>query len=134
MDVLKELNSDVLTVLESIDGLTDIESSLVETDKEVQIIPNYDALKFYGFSESDVASLIRTAAYGTTISTYRGSGSDEIDITLKANDNEVEQLEDLKYLKLVSSSGVAIPLYEICKINITNGFSQIEHYDSDRTL
>jgi len=132
MDVLKELNSDVLTVLESIDGLTDIESSLVETDKEVQIIPNYDALKFYGFSESDVASLIRTAAYGTTISTYRGSGSDEIDITLKANDNEVEQLEDLKYLKLVSSSGVAIPLYEICKINITNGFSQIEHYDSDR--
>lgn len=132
MDVLKKINSDVLTVLENIDGLTDIESSLVESDKEVQIIPNYDALKFYGFSESDVASLIRTAAYGTTISTYRGSGSDEIDITLKANDNEVEQLEDLKYLKIVSSSGVAIPLYEICEINITNGFSQIEHYESDR--
>jgi len=132
MDVLKKINSDVLSVLEGIDGLTDIESSLVETDKEVQIIPNYDALKFYGFSESDVASHIRTAAYGTTISTYRGSGSDEIDITLKASDNQVEQLEDLKYLKLVSNSGVAIPLYEICDIQITNGFSQIEHYDSDR--
>ncbi|MDP8269642.1 MAG: efflux RND transporter permease subunit [Candidatus Tenebribacter davisii] len=132
MDVLKNINSDILTILENINGLTDIESSLIESDKEVQIIPNYDALKFYGFSESDVAALIRTAAYGTTISTYRGSGSDEIDITLKANDSQVEQLEDLKNLKLVSNSGVAIPLYEICEIEITNGFSQIEHYDSDR--
>ena len=132
LETFKKIETDLLEVLENIDGLTDIESSFIKGEKEVRIVPNYDALKFYGFSESDVAALIRTASYGSVISTFRGSGMDEIDIILKANDKYVEQLEDLKYLKLTSANGVAIALNEICEIQITTGFSQIEHYDNQR--
>ena len=132
MNVFETINKETMSILESINGLTDLESTLVGGEKEVRLIPNYTALKMYGFSESDVSSLIRTAAYGTEVSKFRGSGMDEIDITLKAKDSYVEQLENLKVLNLVSASGTKVPLDEVCEIQIVTGYSSIEHYDGNR--
>ena len=132
--MLETIKDDLTKILESIDGITDIESSLDDGKREMRIIPDYDTMRIYGLSESDIANLVRIASYGSTVSKFRGSGMDEIDIVLKAQDKFIENLDNLKNLKLISNTGALIPLYEICDFQPTDGYNLIEHYDNERVF
>ncbi|MCD6182638.1 MAG: efflux RND transporter permease subunit [Candidatus Cloacimonetes bacterium] len=120
--------------LSAIPGITDIESDLQAGKNEIQILPHYDLLKNYGISQSQIASMVSTAAYGQTVSTYRGSGMDEFDIILKVKEDRVETLQDIQNLKITAINGDNIPLKELADFVITKGYSQINHYNQKRVM
>ncbi|MDD2331279.1 MAG: efflux RND transporter permease subunit [Candidatus Cloacimonetes bacterium] len=120
--------------LKEIPGVTDIDDSLDKGKKEVRIIPRHDVLAMYGFSVSQIASTIRMASSGSEVSKYRGEGVDEYPILLKLSDDYTLDLENLKDLKIRSSSGNLVAIRDLAEFEITSSLSRIEHRDLDRVI
>ena len=133
-DTLINIEEYLSEILSSINGVTDIESNLQEGKNEIHIVPRYDKIQMYGINESQISSLLATATYGRTVSQFRGSGIDEYDIIVKYEEDLVDNLAQLKSLKLRSSSGELIAVSEVADFVITKGYSEISHYDQKRVM
>ncbi|MDY6916193.1 MAG: efflux RND transporter permease subunit [Candidatus Cloacimonadota bacterium] len=120
--------------LNSISGVTDIESNIQEGKKEIRIVPHYQLLKYYGLEYSDLAELVRTAAYGNTISKFHGSGIEENDIVLKVAEEDMATLNDVKNLNVLTNSGDLISIDELADFVIETGYSEINHYNQKRVV
>lgn len=134
LDRLAYLASIVKGELEKLPGISDIEDSFSPGKEEVRLRPVYEKLAIHGISVTQIASLVRTAASGSTISKFRGMGVDEFDIILKAKDHQIESFEDLKHLKIRNRNGQLIQLDELVNFEITKGLAEIEHRDRKRVI
>jgi multidrug efflux pump subunit AcrB len=133
-NTLMAIESYLIETLEEIPGLTDIESDMQQGKNEIQIVPHYDQLANYGISQAQIVSLVNTAAYGQTISKYRGGEMDEFDIILKMQEDQVETLQNVQDLTVTASNGDLIPLKQLADFVITKGYSQIKHFDGKRVI
>ncbi len=134
MDRLEVLSDYVISEIEKIPGTTDLESSFSEGKKEIRIQPKMDKLAYYGLTVQSVSTLVAYASYGVTISTYRGSGMDEYDVVLRVKNDQINDLNDLENLPVRTSSGALIALKEVADLNISAGYSVIEHRDRKRLI
>ncbi len=134
LDRLKYIGNIIKDELEKIPGVVDIEDSFQPGKKEVQIIPKHERLALYDLSVSQIAGFIRTASYGTTISKYRGDGTDEYDIILRLKEDQIDDLNDLDNLKIRTRSGDLINLNELAEFEIKSGLAQIRHRDKKRII
>lgn len=134
LDRLKYIGEIVKAELSRLPGVSDIEDSFKPGKKEIRIVPKENQLGMYGLTVSQVASLVRTASYGSTVSIYRGMGIDENDIILRAQENQIDDLEDLKNLKIRTKSGSLVVLSEVAEFEIVTGLAQIEHRDRKRII
>jgi multidrug efflux pump subunit AcrB len=131
---MQAINKNAIAYLSSIKGLDNIQSSLASGKNEIKILFNYPLLKFYGISVKEVNSILRTAVYGSKISTLKGTSLDEIDIVLKSQNEDIKDFANLKNLKVKTSSGKYIALDQICEFKETIGNAQIEHYNRERVF
>ena len=120
--------------LKKIPGVTDIDDSNDKGKLEVKIIPNQEKLSMLGLSVVQIASTIRTASTGSTVTQYRGNGKDEFPLLLKLNDAYTQDLEILKNLKIRTRSGELIAIRDLADFEITNSISRIQHRDGDRLV
>ena len=134
LDRLEYIGEILKNELRAIPGLTDIEDSFLPGKKEIRIFPKHDKLAMYGLNVSQVAGVIRTASYGTTISQFRGSGIDEFDIIVRLKSEQIDDLEEIKNLKIRNRQGNLVPLADIAVFEITSGLSRIEHRDKKRII
>ena len=134
LERLKYIGNIIKDELEKIPGVVDIEDSFQPGKKEVQIIPKHERLALYGLSVSQVAGFIRTASYGTTISKYRGDGTDEYDIILRLKEDQIDDLNDLDHLKIRTRNGDLINLNELAEFEIKSGLAQVRHRDKKRII
>jgi len=134
LDRLKYIGNIIKDELEKIPGVVDIEDSFQPGKKEVQIIPKHERLALYGLSVAQIAGFIRTASYGTTISEYRGDGTDEYDIILRLKEEQIDDLNDLDHLKIRTGTGNLIDLNEVADFEIKSGLAQIRHRDKKRII
>ncbi len=134
LERLKYIGNIIKDELEKIPGVVDIEDSFQPGKKEVQIIPKHERLALYGLSVSQIAGFIRTASYGTTISKYRGDGTDEYDIILRLKEDQIDDLNDLDNLKIRTRNGDLINLNELADFEIKSGLAQIKHRDKKRII
>lgn len=130
-----EFVGDVLKAeLDNIPGVVDIEDSFEAGKKEVQIVPRHDKLEMNGLTVSQVAGLVRTASYGSTITTFRGGGVEEYDVILRLQDKHIDSLEDLKNLKIRNNRGSLVYLKDVADFEVTSGYAQINHRDKKRVI
>jgi multidrug efflux pump subunit AcrB len=120
--------------LAGITGVVDIEDSFQPGKKEVQILPDYDKMAYYGISVAQLSAFVRQATYGFTISKFRGGSSKEFDIIVRLKKEQIVDLEDLKNLKLRTISGAMIALKDITDFKIETGLAQINHRDQKRII
>ncbi len=129
---LDKISEYLISELEVIPGLEEIESSQDNGKSEIRIIPNTEALYMYGLTEANITSTVATALYGSTISKFRGSGLEEYDIIVKSDESQLSSFSDLENLKIRTRSGSLVPLKDLAKFDIQQGYSKIEHYDLER--
>ncbi|MBN1327168.1 MAG: efflux RND transporter permease subunit [Candidatus Cloacimonetes bacterium] len=134
LDRLEYLGETIKSELVKIPGVVDIEDSFLPGKKEIQIYPKHDRLALYGLNVSQVASLVRTASYGSSISKFRGAGIEEYDIVVRLKEDQIKDLEDLKRLKIRNWKGDLIELQDLADFEITSGYAQIEHWDKKRVI
>ncbi len=120
--------------LAQIPGIVEIEDSFQPGKKEIKIYPDHEKLALYGLSVAQVAGLVRTASYGSTISKYRGDGIDEFDLIVRVKESQVDDLEEIKSLKIRNNMGSLIELRDIADFQLTSSLAIIEHRDRKRII
>ena len=120
--------------LKKIPGVVDIDDSYDEGKMEVKFTLDQEKLSMYGLTVAQVASVLRMANTGSTVTQYRGNGLDEIPVLVKLQDRYTKDLELLKDLKVRTRTGALIAIRDLGSFEIAGSISRIQHYDGDRLL
>ena len=133
---LNRVSEEVLRILENnsiyskLDGL---ETDLPEPRPEMTITVDREKAAIFGVNTRDVGNTIRQAINGIEASKYR-DGNDEYDITVRLAEEYREDLSVLGDLTIMAEEGRQIPLSEIARWNIDEGFGGINRKNQDRVV
>jgi cobalt-zinc-cadmium resistance protein CzcA len=125
LDTLAHYGEKIFKEVKSCEGAEDI---FLETITGVpQIIISYDRtrLQNYDLSIDDVNKIIQASNAGAIVGNLY-EGERKIDITLKLNKSQVEDIESIKQIKLSTNNGQIVPLNEIAEVKLINGANQIQ--------
>lgn len=120
--------------LRKIPGVVDIEDDFDAGKKEVKIVPYHEKLSMAGLTVAQIASTIRTASSGSTVTQYRGEGVEEHPIVVKLDDKYTQDLEILKNLKIRTRTGELLAIRDLADFEITSGYSRLSHRDKKRVV
>jgi HAE1 family hydrophobic/amphiphilic exporter-1 len=112
---LKDLSAKVENEISTIQGITDVNSSLDSDSSEIKVNIDKLAVTEYGVSTSDITAAVRTALQGSSAGTYYAP-DDEYDMTLKFMDGQVKSISDIGSIKIQSSSGQSVQLNQVASI------------------
>jgi HAE1 family hydrophobic/amphiphilic exporter-1 len=96
----------VSQMLETVNGLSDIQTSTDSGNPEVQVRFDRERLARYGLDESQVAQMLRNKIRGDVASRYR-EGDRQIDILVRADENDRSSISDLRALVINAPRGGA---------------------------
>ena len=140
LETLEELARTFESELKTIPGARNVSTSIQETAGEFVFELDRAAIAQYGLSAFDVASELRTAAFGskaTTIATV----TDDLDVVVKyrfnGNDDQgtknritIDQLASIT----IQTPGGDIPLSRFLSTHLTQSRASISHTDGDRVV
>lgn len=86
-----------------------------EPERVVTLQINQTAARAAGLSSESVASALHTLWSGSVVTTVR-DGNRLVDVVLRANDTERQDLSTLSALQLTASSGVKVPLSQVATL------------------
>lgn len=133
MDTLEVLAKQVEDKFSTIDGFKNVETSIADTSQEAQFIINKQKANKYGINAGSIASLLHTAVVGDSVTTAKINDY-EVDVNLKFKGNSIDNLEDIKQIKVMSKTGEEIPLGQIADIKMAKGLKQINRTDGDYSV
>ncbi len=131
---LESIGNQVKEELAKIEGVVDISHDFKAGKDEFRIIPIPDKMMLYGVNNAMIASVVRTACYGTEVSKFRGTGGEEYDMIVRINRKYIENIENLKNLKVKNFRGELISLKDVATFKIEQGLATIRHWDAKRAI
>ena len=129
---LKVLTRLVKQKIRSVEGLVNLEDTLNDGVPELSILIDRERAAFLGVSTLDIANTVRTAVNGLTASTFREK-EDDVDIVVRLEENQVENLDVLRYL-LVPGESKKIPLGQVATIKTAGGLGAITRENNERIV
>ncbi len=107
----------------------------VETSyPEAKIIPNKEKLAANGLTEDDLGVYVDILMDGRKIEEYRPEGMKQIDLIMKGADSEFATPEDILSATLVNRDGKLIRVGDVARLEYSQGMTQINHLERDRTI
>lgn len=133
MDELGRLSDEVKRRIETVPGLVNLRSDL-ETEKPELIfeVDRQRAAKL-GVNPAVVSNFIKTAIFGTKVSTYR-EFNDEYDIRIRVPESFRSELDDVMRMRVPSQFGQAVPLSSVGKLVYRPGYGNIYRIDRKRVV
>ncbi len=132
IDYLNIIADSVMTYMEQVGGLLNIESSWELGKPELKITPRRDHLADRELSPGAVGMALRSLIEGSVSSKYREKG-DEFDIRVKLDEAELKRAEDVGNI-YIQTKGNQILLNELTDIEYTEGPITIYHKDKQRMV
>ncbi|UWD50357.1 efflux RND transporter permease subunit [Clostridioides difficile] len=130
LDVLKILGKEAEKEFSSIKGFRNVETSLADTTQEAQFTIDKHRAQEYGVNTAEIAGLLRTAINGDSVTTATIDDY-KVDVNLKFKADSVDNLEDIKQLKVGSATGKEVPLGAFSDIKMVDGLQSISRTDGD---
>ncbi|MCC0646944.1 efflux RND transporter permease subunit [Clostridioides sp. ZZV15-6598] len=130
LDVLKILGKEVEKEFSSIKGFRNVETSLADTTQEAQFTIDKHRAQEYGVNTAEIAGLLRTAINGDSVTTATIDDY-KVDVNLKFKADSIDNLEDIKQLKVSSATGKEVPLGAFSDIKMVDGLQSISRTDGD---
>ncbi|MDB0438125.1 AcrB/AcrD/AcrF family protein [Clostridioides difficile] len=130
LDVLKILGKEVEKEFSSIKGFRNVETSLTDTTQEAQFTIDKHRAQEYGVNTAEIAGLLRTAINGDSVTTATIDDY-KVDVNLKFKADSVDNIEDIKQLKVNSSNGKEVPLGAFSDIKMADGLQSISRTDGN---
>jgi len=131
LDILNSVSSQIADQLATVPGLIDIMSSAEGSNPEIEILFNRSKVAAMGTNISTIASLVRSKVQGDVATRFRKRDR-QIDIRVRALEEERENLEDLKRLIINPQGDVPIPLFAVADLTLQRGPSEIRRIDQER--
>ena len=119
--------------IEDIPGLVSLDDDFDLARPELVVRLDRTQASRLGLTTAKVASTVRTAVNGTEASTYR-DGDDDIDITVRLQEQSRGSLADIARLTVVTEDGSQIPISAIAKVEQTASLTSIRHKDHKRVV
>lgn len=127
-EMLRDLSEDAVRILSSVEGLSGVVSAASAGDQEVQVRVNRERANQLGFSTQEVAQVVAIAIRGIDLREFKGKES-EIPVRLQFREQDRQQLDDLRDIKLRNSEGVPIPLMSLVDFVESTGPTEIRRLD-----
>ncbi|MEZ9233178.1 efflux RND transporter permease subunit [Vibrio amylolyticus] len=102
------------------------------TDPQLQILPQYEWLARYDLTVQDLATTLRIAFDGESVSST-WIGDQEVNLRVLL-DEEYRNIERLKTTKITTPSGVKVPLNRLAKVKQVQAPRELLHYNGDRQV
>ncbi|MBN2225918.1 MAG: efflux RND transporter permease subunit [candidate division Zixibacteria bacterium] len=128
----RTLTDSLVTFLESIDGVTDIDRNDKLGKMQIQLDIDYDRLARLGLTVADVAATARIAYDGQVVTSVR-YGEEDVDFRVIFNRSARTNPATLGNLLIPNDQGRLIRLSEVATFNSGPGPSSYYHYDRERT-
>jgi len=100
---------------------------------EVQLTLNRERASDVGISNQELGFLLNALVDGATVSEFQING-DEIDLTLRGEDQYASRTHEIEDLMINTESGKMLTVGSIADVNVTTGPEQINHYERQRTI
>ena len=127
-EMLRDLSEDAVRILSSVEGLTGVVSGAAAGDQEVQVRVDRERANRLGFSTQEVAQAVAIAIRGVDLREFKGEEG-EIPVRLQFREEDRQQVDDLRDLKLRNSAGVPIPLLSMVNFIESTGPTEIRRLD-----
>jgi len=130
----KKVAGQLMEYLQSVEGVTTIESDMLPGDAEIRIEFDRAIAAYAGIDLSTAVTHIRAAVGGLRVATTRW-GADEIDITIRFPETSYEQqLRQLETLQIPNARGGMVTISKVAKFVEHAGFTNIRHKDNRRVV
>jgi HAE1 family hydrophobic/amphiphilic exporter-1 len=113
---LKRLSAEISSLIENIEGVRDVDTTLRAGKPELQILLDRDKAPQLGLTVGQVASSVKLAMQGEVATNFRDAG-EEIDIRVRLKESDRKTLEDIENLIITSPLQQHIQLSQVAKID-----------------
>jgi heavy metal efflux system protein len=125
---LKELSKHVADSVATVTGTADVFDGIVIAGPMIQIFPKEDKLKQFGLTPSDLQAQIETNLAGTVVGSIPEK-EQFTDIRMIFPLNNKTPVEEIKQVRICTSTGDYLPVNLFADISITSGIAEIERED-----
>ena len=133
LPVLKSISEEIENRIVNIQAVCDVDNSYKQGKPELHIHIDRDKAFRYGLTISQVASVVKTATFGTVAGVFREAG-DEIDILVRLDEECRNSLQDIENLNITSPLGFTIPLKQVANIEKGEGPIKISREHQTRKM
>lgn len=129
-----DLANEVERKLNNIPGVMDIQDDRGKTAPETKLQIDKRRAALYGISALDISLIAKAAIEGVVATQYREAGR-EIDVRVRLNEADRENIETLNNLLLYSKVlDALIPMKEVALVEKGEGPSEIRRINQERTI
>lgn len=133
LDVLKVISEEAKQKVEDTGVFRNVETSLSDTTQEAQFKINKYRAQEYGINTAGIASLLRTAVSGSNVTTATIDDY-KVDVNLKFKDTSIDNIEDIKQIKVTSTSGKEVPIGAFADVEMADGLQTINKQNGDYVI
>ena len=130
---LRAAGDDVVERLERIDGLEDVQSSLVAGHPEILVRYDRQRLRRFGLDPATVAGRVRDKVQGTVATRIRQQ-DERLDLRVQLTERDRASLQDLRSININPSLTPPIPLDVVASVTEEEGPSEIRRVDQQRAV
>lgn len=132
-ELLADLSKDLEWRLAQIDGLNDVRSSAESGEREVHIKVSQEQAQKHAFSAEQVGRIVAVALRGQNLRRFK-TPDGEIDMKLRLQDSDRENLDQLKRMVLYDDRGRPVELATLADFKWRRGPQRIFRKDRKTTM
>ncbi len=129
--IAQTLGQQVEQVMNSVDGVVDVQTSYSAPRPEYQVFLDRDRISAMGLSVAQVATTIEASIKGNVVTKYR-DGGEEYDVFMQLDRPYRDSRADLESIYLTAPTGAQIPLANVANIVSGDGATTVFREDQDR--
>ncbi|MFI3114894.1 MAG: efflux RND transporter permease subunit [Clostridia bacterium] len=133
LDTLTDIATDLVNIIESVDGTRDIQSTVSDRVEQVNIIPKSEIATSLGITTASVGTYISYELQGVAATTFSIDGT-EIDVVVKGDSDSAESIDALKNMLIPTSMGTYVPLSLVADVSLDLGAHSISRENQVRTI
>ena len=137
LKVMENYSALVKKELEQVEGAIEIDDNISHSGGEFVFALKRQQLDFYQLDAQSVAAELRTAVFGSKAAEI-ARGKDELEINVEFDWNNPErkptEIEQIANIKIPVAPGKSIPVSQVADIQLLQGFSAINHKDSQKLV
>ena len=134
LDILEDKSEQVASILNSIQGATDVAAIKTGGQTELNIRLNRDRLARYGINIADVNATIQTALAGSVVNVFY-DGDRRFDVTLRLDRPFRDAVDDVGALTVaLPNNAGTLPLDAVASIEIKQGAARISREAGGRNV
>lgn len=133
-DNLLRLANQIVPVLSSVDGLTDVKTDVDGQDFELQLMVDREKAFRFGLSSTDVATIVSTALRGSNLRTFRGETEGEVGIKLMYDESLQTSVDKLRNLTIFRDETQNVTLDMVASMTVEPRLSQIQRSSRQTSL